>query len=475
MNSRQFEETVLERMEQEHLLLPGDGVAVGVSGGADSVALLRFFCRIRERMSLSLLCVHVEHGLRGESSLSDQTFVRELCGRLDAPFAAVSLGERLRKGKNGKSSEEEARKLRYEALEAQAKRWEEKTGRRVRIAVAHHAEDNAETVLFHLARGCGLDGLQGIPIRRGRVIRPFLYQSRAEIEAYLSQLGQDYCTDASNADLAYDRNRIRHRVLPELQKINPQAVSHICKNALLIREMDADLRQRSAAVLAVAQIAPDEIGVQAWEGEPSLVRRETIRLWLEAFFPSRRDLSSAHLEAAAALEQKQVGSSVTLPDGWRIRRTYRGLKIQKEPKETPREGHCLLLAKADLDGGEETAADFGGKRLALRVFEAKEVRDFPRNAYTKWFDYDRIENDIAIRSRRPGDYLMIRGDGGRKKLQDYMVNEKIPQDLRDGILLLCDGSHVLWVTGYRISAYYKIRQTTEKILEVRILEEEDHE
>jgi tRNA(Ile)-lysidine synthase len=380
----------------------------------------------------------------------------------------VSLGDQLRNS----GSEEKARALRYQILEEEAAAWESKLQHPVRIAVAHHSEDNAETMLLQLARGTGLAGLRGMPVKRGRVIRPFYPVSRQDIEAYLQQLHQDFCRDVTNEDVNYDRNRIRHQVLPELQQVNRQAIAHMNQTADLVAQVSDYITAQAAELLDLA--GHKEISYPALEGVPSFLKREVYHLWLTEYIPGARNITAEHLQALEALEHKQVGSRLTLPRGYEARRTYTGVVLELSEKKDNNTDVRLLTAQ-ELEENREILVPFDGKKIRFCLISYKEGQKIPRNSYTKWFDYDRIVHNIAIRYRRPGDYLWIHDSGQKQKLQDYMVNTKIPGSQRLRVPLLCDGSHVIWVVGYRISAFYKVEHKTKRVLEVQILEEEKHE
>ena len=268
-------EDVRRWMEQEELIQPGDFVLAGVSGGADSVCLLLLLLQLRESMGFSLGAVHVEHGIRGEESDRDAAFVEALCAgdgigcrvyHVDAPMLAREEGIGL---------EEAARRLRYECYLQEAGRV---GAARVKVALAHHAEDLAETVLFQLVRGSGVQGLGGMPAKRKLaegvwLVRPLLSVSREQVEEYLQVCGQSYQTDSTNGDLAYSRNRIRHAVLPQLVSVNSQAVQHICQSAAQLSDLCDYLDSE------VERILPAVCGQQEWDaGEGYILSGELFEL-----------------------------------------------------------------------------------------------------------------------------------------------------------------------------------------------------
>ena len=223
-------------IEKNQLICPGDGVVVGLSGGPDSVFLLYALHTLQARMGFTLRAVHVHHGIRGAEADRDEAFSAELCAKLAVPFQAEHVAAPAYAAQHGLSLEEAARILRYEALEAARQQLTTPTAW---IAVAHHLDDQAETVLHNLVRGAGLRGLAGMENRRNHVIRPLLSIKREDILKWLEQNKIAYVTDSTNADPHYTRNRIRSTVLPELREINPEASAHIAHSAALLREADA--------------------------------------------------------------------------------------------------------------------------------------------------------------------------------------------------------------------------------------------
>ena len=224
-------------IEKNQLICPGDGVVVGLSGGPDSVFLLYALHTLQARMGFTLRAVHVHHGIRGAEADRDEAFSAELCAKLAVPFQAVHVEAPAYAAQHGLSLEEAARILRYEALEAARQQLTQAPA--AWIAVAHHLDDQAETVLHNLVRGAGLRGLAGMENRRNHVIRPLLSIKREDILKWLEQNNIPYVTDSTNADPHYTRNRIRSTVLPELREINPEASAHIAHSAALLREADA--------------------------------------------------------------------------------------------------------------------------------------------------------------------------------------------------------------------------------------------
>ena len=441
-------------MKQNHMVELGDGVLVGLSGGADSVGLLLVLWKLRETFQISLRALHVHHGLRGAEADRDAAFSRMLCERLEIPFYEFRI-DAAKEALDRKCSIEEAGRLaRYRLYEETARAWEEEI-RRVHIATAHHADDNAETVLFNLFRGSGLTGLSGIAPVRGRIIRPLLWAQRSEIQAWLRQQGQDWVEDSTNQESEYSRNWLRNELLPAVkERLNAQAVRHIDQASRRIRQADAYLEEVAEEWLQ--KHAPDgkaDAGALAEQAE--IVQGYIVRrLFLKSKMPLR-DVTETHVQAVRELLHQGTGKSISLPHGFRAVNVYGFLEVR--PLSHPGERKEVLLPGSQDEN-----------LLQMHIFPCENGDEFPKNQYTKWFDYDKINVGLSIRYRKNGDYLTLSG-GGKKKLRRYMIDEKIPENERDRIPVLADGDHVLWVVGYRISDYYKITDETEHILEAEVI------
>lgn len=524
-------EEVMEWIRAENLIEEGDCVIAGVSGGADSVCLLRLLLEIQKKMNFTLRVVHVEHGIRGKESKEDAAFVQALCDRFHVPCHIYAVDVPSYANASGLGLEEAARIKRYECYEKEIGQIKKKNAA-VKVALAHHGDDNAETLLFQMIRGSGIDGLAGMRAKRpltegAEIIRPLLNAERREIESYLSSIGQEYRKDSTNEDTDYSRNRIRHKVLPELLKVNEQAVSHMNRSAKLLRQTADYLKQQTKEAikeccdLEVRDCQENlcESGEQRQKrmGErvliatkkfldyPELIQNEVLHSLLAEVSGSSRDIGAVHVDAVRLLFQRQVGRSVDLPYGVQAKRVYEGvclmgkqqrfsceeagenmrrLQNEKDSREITQgtaesigQGYRLMGQELrQLEDGEEICISLPEGDLHFRILDsAGENGQIHKKKYTKWLNYDKIKGDLQIRRRSPGDYLTVDLQGHKKKLKEYFVNEKIPQECREHIWLLTEGAHVLWVIGGRISTDYKIDQQTKKILEVQMVGGNCHE
>ena len=323
--------------------------------------------------------------------------------------------------------------------------------RPVKIAAAHHADDQAETVLMNLARGSGPSGLSGMrPVREDErgftLIRPLLSASRAEIEAYVRARGCGWCEDSTNASGENTRSRLRQDVMPQLETTLPGAARHMAAFAEKEREQEDFLDSLAKQSLAEVQSEGGSLKLPALSSLHSVLRQRVLALWLEQN-GGRKDVTQAHYDALEELIFGQSGRRLDLPGGRCVLRDQISLRMS-------RIDHPSSLRR------ENFREDF-----STRVFPAGKNVQFPKKIYTKWLDYDTISEPLCFRSRKEGDYLML-PDGGRQSLQDFLVNEKIPLGERDSIPLAASGSHVLWVVGHRISAAAKITDKTKTIIEI---------
>lgn len=434
-------EKVEQALRQEALVEKGQMVAAALSGGRDSVCLLSALKELQPKFGYRLSAVHINHGLRPEAG-EEESLCRSLCRRWQIPLTVYRVDVKERMQSSGEGVEEAARSLRYQAFERL---------RADRIALAHHQQDQAETLLLHLLRGSGLTGLCGMQKKRLPYIRPMLDVSRAEIDAYIAARGLPYAEDASNQDTAFRRNRIRHELLPLLQQAyNPEIVRALAQTATLLQKEEAYLESQTPP-------APEGGLSITWVlSYPENIQRRILRKWLQQA-GLRQDISQVHVQQLMDLMHGQTGKQVTLPKDLTVDKTYDILHIctripyAKTEPELPRfESELLTLSQASEQW--KSHEPFSAARIPALEDE-------------KWLSADGLREMPVWRFRRPGDYLMAAG--GRKKLKDFWIDEKIPRRERERVPLLADGAHVLWVFGYRLSDGVKITENTQRVLHVR--------
>ena len=479
-----IEAKVREFIEKEKLIQKGDRILLGLSGGADSVCLFYLLLGLREKLGFELRSVHVHHGIRRQAE-GDVSYVMRLCEKEDVPCCVFREDVPAYAKENGLGEEEAGRILRYRDFRKCLEKWErEDAGQsRFKIATAHHENDQAETVLFQLFRGCGLSGLRGMLPERGNIIRPILCLSRKEIEAYLRKKGICWREDETNASEDYSRNKIRHQILPVAEaEISRGAVSHIGKTAQILREAEGYIKRQTKDACERILSGPDGFWVLDLElllREDVFLQKQIILYGLERVLPARKDIGAVHVEDILKLVQKQGNGELHLPGGTQVQKIYGKLVIFPENGEKRQAALPFFLQEAGgfLYGEKKPLFraekfDLSDEETVKRCFGIQNLSEImeciPEKTYTKWFDYDKIKTSFCLRHRESGDYLSIDQAMNHKSLRRYLIEMKLPASCRDRIWLFADASHVIWVPGGRISSYYKVTKQTKTILQIEI-------
>ena len=458
--NRKIIDRVASYIEANNMVANGDGIVVGVSGGADSVCLLFLLCGLREKYNLQLHAVHINHGIRAEAG-EDAAFVERLCDAWQVPCDIVHFDIPALAAEWKMSEEEAGRKARYEAFSEAASKYD--CGK---IAVAHNVNDKAETILFHMFRGSGLHGLTGIPaVRKHKdalIIRPILCLGRDEIEEVLRGNGIDWVTDKTNLEDKYARNRIRHNILPEAESVAPGAVKHICEVADKLAETEEFLEKLEAECLADCSISEKDneivLDAKKLSAFHSVIKKRAVLTCLKNVCGGGKDIGSLQVEQVMDLFDREGNREINLARGISARRSYDNVVIFTERDAfAPESTIDISFISAD-----EIDTDI--EQLMESVAADNEL-----NRYTKWLDYDRIDGQLEVRTRKTGDFFMLQNADGeyhRKSLKDYMIDMKIPAAERDNIPVVACGSHCVWLVGYRISDYCKLTLNTKRIVKL---------
>lgn len=419
-------EQVKQTIAAYDMLRPDEPVLVALSGGADSVALLHALWAL----DYPVRAFHLNHCLRGAESDRDEAFCRALCARLGVELTVERVDVAAAAREQGNGVEETARRMRYARLQDAAQG--------MKIATAHTADDNLETVLFHLVRGTGPKGLAGIPPVRGQIIRPMLRVERMQVEEYLASIGQDYVTDSTNADDAYTRNRIRHTVVPALREIQPSAAQAAARLGDLLRQ-DEDCLDGLVQECMAQAARPDG----AWEIAPlrqvhPAVRTRALRRLLAQDGMPLRDLTAQHIFALEQLlESEKPSASCDLPHGFTARREYGALRLVREEEQT------IRLAVPLVVPSEQTLWN-GSVRVSVHVLEKNEV--FYKSFNTFCVDCGTIDFvSLCVRTRKAGDRIRLTETGGSRTLKKLLIDRKIPRCKRDGLAVIADKTGVIAV------------------------------
>jgi tRNA(Ile)-lysidine synthase len=555
-NSRRKEQRamiakVYQYMESQHMIAPGQRILAAVSGGADSMCLLQVLLELQKQMQAQaqkemqqlppqekqvdfmVRVLHVHHGLR-ESAEGDLQYVKQFCERAGIPFQAVRVDAARYAAENGMSVEEAARHLRYEALEKAAAAWDAEAAKQgatayegdqaaeewdaevrkqtkmgnsqtqCRIAVAHHIEDQAETVLFHLVRGSRLTGLRGMLPVNGRIIRPLMCCSREEIEDFLKERGIVWREDETNEDVRYARNLLRKQVMPLLLTINEGAKEHIARAAEEVAEAEqylageteralqrclvrSDVGRKTVQIDAGRRLVQEKIitlHIPTLLAEPPLLQRRVVYAAIAEAAGRKKDLHDIHVQAVLHLCRKQGNGQLDVAGGVHVRKVYENLLFEpgvnalaRLPAQPIAQKSAQPIAQKPIQPIAQKSPQPTAHNQALfptrpeaytyRVFDFDgDMGTVPRKQCTKWLDYGKIGELLSFRTRRVGDYITLDESGRTKSIARYMIDQKVPAQWRDQIVMPACGDEILWVPGGRISAAYMVTADTKKILEI---------
>lgn len=431
-------QNVLTLSEEYDMLPRGGTVLCAVSGGKDSMCLLHLLWSLRETGGFTLAAAHFNHRLRGAESDRDAAFVEHRCQEWDIPCLIDGGDVKAEAARVGKGIEETARALRYAFLRRAAG-----TLNAARIATAHNADDNAETLLLHLVRGSGLQGLTGIPPRRGEIVRPLLTTGRAEIESYLAEHGIPHVEDSSNADESYSRNKIRAQVMPVLQALNPRFSEHSAETMARLRADNDYLNARAAEACLSARWAEDDLVIEARciADLPAAIAPRAVRRLLEMMGDGTANCAASHLLAVVELARGEDPSAVAfLPNGWLAQRVYKELLIttQIDPADP------FLAVPLNLDG-ETAPAGTGWKVVCRREICPAGIQPGPGQFYLAAAG---LAGQPVIRPRQVGDEVKLPRRAGTKSVKKLMIDGKIPRRDRERIPVLADEKGVLAVAGF---------------------------
>lgn len=418
-----IEKKIAQYIDNERLFPINARIIVALSGGADSVALLR----ILHTLGYDCEAAHCNFHLRGTESDRDEMFVRKLCKTMKTPLHTIDFATEQYAIEKKISIEMAARELRYQWF-AEIK---EKTKADV-IAVAHHQDDSVETVLLNLIRGTGINGLLGIRPKNGDIVRPLLCISRKEITDYLQNAGQEYMTDSTNLQDEYTRNKIRLNLLPLMQEINPLVKEHIIDTSNYLNDVNRIYNK----------------GIE--EGKQRVIEKGNIRivpllkepspeaLLFEILYPL--GFNAAQTKNILTMLEGQTGKQFISKDGWRVVKNRELLLIdKKEKQENP--PFCLIKEEKEY------------------------TKDFiiPREKHIACFDTDKLIGEINLRKWQTGDIFIPFGMKGKKKVSDYLTDRKFSIIQKENQWVLCCGDKIIWIVGERTDNRFRIDEKTKKV------------
>jgi len=433
---------IKETIKRFRMLEPGDRVVISVSGGPDSVCLLSVLHALTAELNIALCIAHLDHMFRGKESEDEARFVANLAGKLGIPATIEHIDVPAICRARGLSPQAGAREVRYAFLNRVAQ-----AAGAARIATGHTATDQAETFLMRLLRGAGVAGLSAIPPSRGNIIRPLIESTRNEVLEYLRANGQTFVTDPSNTKPYYARNRIRLELMPVLSRFNPRIEKTLASAAGLLREEDEAIAAHLETLLQCIITKDEDVITLArdkFNDLPLAFRRRIFRAVaaMVGLKPSGISLVQTD-EALAFMATSQSGRSLSLPSGLVLGREYDQL-IMSAARAAQDFSYTIAFP------GTTIIPELG---LAVETTLTEKKEAYPAGENNLWqavFDYDKINPILSVRNRRPGDRFCPSGMGGKtKKLQDYLIDAKVPGRQRDRVPLLFSGPDLMWVMGYR--------------------------
>lgn len=448
-------QTVVTYIQEQNMIKPGGKIVVGVSGGADSVALLHVLQRYCEQNGGEVIAAHLNHGLRPEA-VQDEQLVKETCSdwgitcyarRVDVADVAASTQ---------KSIEEAGRECRYQYFRELACQVGAD-----HIATAHHQNDQAESVLLHLLRGSGIRGLQGIKPINGPLIRPLLCVTRQDIECYVQENQLPFCQDLSNNDPAFTRNRIRLQLIPYLQEaFNPRIVEALNRLAVIAQEENAaldEIADRKWPLITKFRSTELEMDINLLVQEPVALQNRLILRALQEI-SGQSDWSHEDLQRVRSLLDKP-GSDLILEWGSTVQvgKVYDTLVFASEFSESP--SFCYPVAIPGCVHVKELGTTFS--------FEMRPGGERQSSPEQVFLDLDRIKSPLCLRSRREGDKLQVKGFKGHKSLKKFFMERKIPARQRNQIPLLASGEEIYAVLGLLVTEPAAITDSTERILVIK--------
>ena len=443
---------LLQYIRERNLLRPGERIGIAVSGGADSVALLRAMLELREELGIVLSVVHFNHGIRGDESDADAEFVAKLARENKAQLHQASGDVPFYSKKWKLSTEAAARRLRYDLFKAVIA-----AGGADKIATAHTRDDQAETVLMRMLRGAGTRGQAGIHpvlnLDKGAIIRPMLEISRPEVETYLRSLGQEWREDSTNKDVAYSRNRVRHELLPILERdYNPNIREVLSEAAEVAREENAFWEDLVKSLGRDAVETDDGTSLLRLDGRPVAVQRRVLR---RAADDLGLQLDFQHGEQVLGLLEKAKGTEIELPGGWLAVKRAEGIWLGPAQDASP-EGY-----RFEVTVPSETLIT--PVRTLVRLTLVHQASDAQRYNPASLLHATKLAQTLVLRNWQPGDRMRPLHRGSEEKLKRLFQEKKVPQESRALWPVLLSGDQVVWVRDFGVAADFAAPEGTEAV------------
>ena len=433
-----LKEKILSAIEKYNLIEGRKKIIVGLSGGADSMALTDALLDLSGDFGITIEAAHVNHNIRGEEAKRDECFVRDYCEKKGIEFNLLSVDVVKLASEAGMGVEEYARRVRYEFFEKLA-------GDSGLVATAHTLSDSIETVLFNMARGSGVAGLRGIPAKRGIIIRPLIGCTREDVELYCKDRKLDYVTDSTNLTNDYTRNFIRHNIVPLFYQLNPSF------DRCMDRMME-NVRQACESIEDGKKKLGDKYSIEELRACSDAVRYAVLSELIEKH--SGVMAESKHIKLAEGvvfgLDRAQICGGVF------VEKSNGRLVFTNELERDHTENFCV-----ELRLGENSV---NGRKISAELSDVPACSKIHKNLSNRVLDYDRIQGIILLRNRLPGDSYRPAGRNCTKSLKKLFNERKIPPDMREKLFILCDDKGIIWVEGFGADERVSPRNDTSKYL-----------
>jgi len=458
----------LNFIEEKELINREDGIVIGLSGGPDSVCLLNLLCSIRGKLNLKLAAVHINHMIRGDAADGDELYAKELCKKLKVDFYSKQIDINKYAKEKKLSSESAGRNVRYEYFKKVMLELNFN-----RIATAHNANDQAETILMRVMRGTGLEGLGGIPVSRDNIyIRPILFMKREEIEGYCEALNIKPRIDSTNLERIYSRNKVRLDILPYMKEnFNSEVIEAINRMGLLLQEDNKYIQSKVEEVyneVCSRGVESVIIANKAFEYERAIINR-VIRKAIGEKSGNKYDLEMKHINDIFSLTALGTNKRVDLPRGLYAMNIYGDIHIRSREESIEDDNLEVIISKEDI---LQQKISFGDYTIGFQCINKEENINYDENSLIKYFNYDKISGNIVIRYRRNGDTIIPLGMRGKKKVKDIFIDMKIPKSKRDLIPIIQFGEDIAWIVEVKMSDKYRIDRQTKDILKITMKRKE---
>ena len=445
-------------IKQENLIQPDDKIIIALSGGIDSTVLLYLIKKISVEYNLTTFVVHINYNLRGKESYENEKFVRNLCNKWGMPLVTHHV-----EIDNKSNLESKARKIRFSIFRDLLQKYEFN-----KIALGHNKNDHVETLLLNLFRGCGIGGMKGIIPKSKDIIRPLLIFTRKEITEFANENNIEFSEDSSNSSLIFDRNKIRHQIIAEVENsLNPKVVDKISESSWIFQQTDSFLQFYCEEIFPaiVKKVDKDHFILNLdKQKNKDIILFYIVKKIFGLITGSEQDFFSVHFKAISNLIRSNEGKYIQLPKGVFVIKDKQFLSFTKAPPVFEFNDYHKQINKTS-------------RRILFKdhYISISELKLIPIHGYkftqknTCYVDLDKVKFPLIIRYRQPGDKFTPLGMHSPKKLKNFFVDSKIPKYEKDKIIIIEDQNQIIWVAGIRISEDVKFTSQTQRVLRIKIM------